>query len=151
MNDFFTQITVMYFTKHPQARADLQSFLLIGIEVQKAQRHGSAVIRHPHHQLPAWPKGDFGVDDVDLELCRFTDMRIGNSADAGFVFVAQRQMNNEICVAAQTQARQLGDQGVTGCGFGFQSTTRIASASTKDPRGSSFTPIAARAGKGCTT
>ena len=109
MDNFLAKITIVNLAKHAQPCADLQGLLLVGIEIEKAQRHPTAIVGDPRHQLSAGTKRDFAINHLNLKLRSLTGARIGNSRDACFIFVTQRQMHDEISIRAQTQPRQLGD------------------------------------------
>ena len=134
------EIALVGLAKNPQARTGLQGLLLARIEVEKAQQHEVPLRRRrfaasplqgarrhlgrpggfpvatgipdASQQLSAWSIGDLAVDDLDFKLRRDARLRVANRRDPGFIFVAQRQMQNEIGIGAQTEPGQPGREGV---------------------------------------
>ncbi len=89
------------------APANFELLQLRGIEVQEAQRQFAAVVAHGDAQLPASPVDDVGRDDLGLDLRFAARHQLGDRRDAGFVLVAQRQVQHEVPVARQPGAREF--------------------------------------------
>jgi len=91
---------------------------------------------------------DIGVGDFAFDQDGLPQRRMGNGIDTGFVLITQWQMQQQVVSGEQAKLVELG----LGCLAGLDgrccdhSVTSMASISTSAPRGSSFTPTAARAG-----
>jgi hypothetical protein len=114
MDDFGPEKAVVDLAEHAQTGAGLQDFLLVGVEVKEAQRNGTTGITHPRNQLAARSVGELAVGDFDLELCGDARHSIGQRGDAGFVLVAQRQVEDKIGVGPEAQPGQPRRQRVAG-------------------------------------
>ena len=93
--------------KQAQPRAGSQRLLLARIEVEEAQHEITGVVAHAGNQLPTRAKRDLAGDDVNFELRRYAGKRIANRRQPRFVLIAQRQVQQQVGVAAQPEARQF--------------------------------------------
>ncbi|EXI74099.1 MAG: hypothetical protein AW07_02237 [Candidatus Accumulibacter sp. SK-11] len=127
--------------------------LLTGVKADEAQGENAATaVGNPDHELTPRRSSDCKVENLALDEQGTPRCRLGNGGDARLVFIAQRQMQDEILRPLQPEPAQP----VADCWRSIDRircrhqppTTMTASASTKAPRGSEATPTAARAGKG---
>ena len=83
-----------------------QCFLLVGVEIEKTRRDRVAAIVHADQQLAPRAESHFAGSDHALDLRHFTRPRIAQLDDAGFIFVAQRDVQGKVHGAHQTQLAQ---------------------------------------------
>src|SRR5690606_27919574 len=91
---------------HPYALAPLDLPLLAGIEIEPAQGQASRAVLDHGHQLAARPELHLAVQDLALDLTRLARAQRADRLDAGFVLVAQRQMDDEVLLALQAEAQE---------------------------------------------
>jgi hypothetical protein len=91
---------------HAHLRAHGQGLLVRGVEVEEAQRAGVAAVVQRHQQLAARAKTDLAVRDRALDLRQLPVARVAQLHDAGFVLVAQRQVQRQVDVARQPELVQ---------------------------------------------
>ncbi len=143
---------VPHFTAAAHPVAGAEGGLLTGIETQEAQHQGGAAVADMSHQLAPGTKLDLGGEHFALHLHGARPGGFGDGGDAGFVLVAQGQMQQQVLPPPQSQAPQLVLQprGLLAPGAGgrglYAPRHITASASTRAPLGSSLIPTAARAG-----
>ena len=168
-----------------QAAADLAAraqtlahghlLLLAGVEIQPAQLQLTAVVGQRGRQLAPGPVQHLGLGDLAFDLCGKARPQRGDRDYAGFILVAQRQVQHEVFGRHQSQiaelalrirqrfagaalgcARALGAAAAAGmeerasvmkCPGGAY-RTRMASTSNCAPLGRLATPMVERAGKG---
>ena len=94
------------FAAHAQPLTDRHASLLGGVEVDEAQQQLAAFVLELDQQLPAPAQVDMAFAHQALALHRLPFMGLGDRRDAGFVFVAQRQVQGEIDVAQQAKLFQ---------------------------------------------
>jgi len=132
---------------HPLAfiRRTLELLLLAAVEVEEAQHEPFGV----HHQLPLRAEFHFHLVHPSLDQHGLAGRCRIRRREAGFVFVAMRQMQREIVLRPQAElGKLLFDRGRW---FFLQPAYRMQSISTSAPRGRLATPIAAREGYGWPT
>ena len=96
----------LHLAAYTQPYAHGQGLLVRGVEAEEAQLAGVGPVVHRHQQLAAPVQRDLAVGDRGLYLHRLALACIGQAGDAGFVLVAQRQMQGQIDVAAQSEFEQ---------------------------------------------
>src|SRR5690606_22282695 len=91
---------------HPYALAPLDLALLAGIEIEPAQGEAARAVLDHGHQLAARPELHFAVQNLALDLSRLARTQRADGLDAGFVLVAQRQMDDEVLLPLQAKAQE---------------------------------------------
>jgi hypothetical protein len=145
------------------APADLELFLLRRVEIEPARDERARRIADARDELAARAQRDFARLDDAFDLGLGAVARGRDRRQPRLVFVAQRQVQDEVLRPVDVELREprrelRADAWPAGRGrstlmrrrqvFVLQPSTRIASASTSAPFGSSLTPTAARAGYG---
>jgi len=125
--------------------------LLAAVKADEAQRENAATrITDSDHELTPRRPSDGEVEYLRLDEHGSPRSRPGDGGNAGLVFVAQRQMQDEILTPLEPDpAEPIAERwrSVDRIRCRHQPPTTItASASTSAPRGSAATPTAARAG-----
>src|SRR5437899_12468752 len=101
---------VAHFTERAHALARGQRLLLAGIEMKKAQDELRVAVRSflkQAHELPAASILDLGIGDGALDLPCLAGCERVQWAQVRMVFVTQRQMQDEILLAPDAEAREL--------------------------------------------
>ena len=89
--------TVFDFAHGADAFAHRHLLLMAGIKMDKAQKqHVARAVADLHDKLLARFEHHFLMQYRPLHLTRYTDRRIFNRHDVGFVFIAQRQVQHQI-------------------------------------------------------
>jgi hypothetical protein len=91
---------------HAHAGPHSQPFLMRRVKAEKTQHGGVTAIVHRHQQLAARPKSHLGMGHRGLDLHGVALARVAQFDDAGFVLVAQRQVQGQIDVAHQAHLAQ---------------------------------------------
>ena len=91
---------------HPDAGTHRQCFLVRGVESKEAQHAGVGTIVQRHQQLAARTERHLGRRDGALNLQRIALARRAQPVDAGFVLVAQRQVQRQVNGAHQPELAQ---------------------------------------------
>ena len=176
MDHFSAKNPSAYFSEGAHRRAALKRFGLAPKEIEEAQHQLARGILDSRDQLAPGPVRDLSRAHGAFHLHGQAGRSARNRGDACLVLVAQRQVQHEIELPVNSDARELllkrrvksRQSGVEGNGaaaaterrfapvpaFYSQRRTlnsqvpseRIASASTSAPRGSAATPTTARAG-----
>ena len=100
---------------HAHHRAFGQGFLVAGVKIEKAQHTGVAAVVHLDLELAPGRQADLAADHPGLDLHHLAIARIGQSAQAGLVLVAQWQVQGQVNVARQPEL----EQGFLGRGLGL--------------------------------
>ena len=95
--------STFHLTPRPNHIAHRQRFLLRGIKTEKAHCAGVRAVVHRHQQLAARAVGDLAFSHHALNLHRIAFSGIAQLGEAGFVLVAQRQVQSEVNIAVQAQ------------------------------------------------
>ena len=103
VHHFARQKTAAQLAAHTHARAHGKGFLVRRVKIEKAQHAAVAAVVHLHAQLPARLESDFAMRHLSFDLHHIAVTRIGQPGDAGFVLVAQRQVQRQIDRARQSQ------------------------------------------------
>src|SRR5690606_32015580 len=107
MDHLAAEQAAAHFAARAQAPSDDQLLLLAGVEIQPAQLQLAGAVAHDRGQLAARPVQDFTAQDLALDLGRQAGPQRGDRHDTGFVFVAQRQVQDAVAGRRQPQAVQL--------------------------------------------
>ncbi|MDT4848092.1 hypothetical protein FQZ97_821750 [compost metagenome] len=94
------------FTTHPHPSAHRQRLLVRGVEAEEAQGAGVRAVVQRHQQLAARAHRDLLVSHRALHLYGLAVAGIAQAHHAGFVFVAQRQVQCQVDVAREPQLVQ---------------------------------------------
>ena len=154
-------------------RARSLAHLLAGVEIQPAQLQLTAVVGQRGRQLAPGPVQHLGLGDLAFDLCGKARPQRGDRDYAGFILVAQRQVQHEVFGRHQSRLRSLRSVSVSGlpapplgcaraaaAAAGMEERasvmkcpggayrTRMASTSNCAPLGRLATPMVERAGKG---
>ena len=73
------------------------------VKIQEAQHAGVAAVIDRDQQLTPRADGYFAVHDLAFKLHHFAVARISQAHDAGFVLVAQRQVQGQVDVAVKPE------------------------------------------------
>src|SRR6185312_1502274 len=95
-----------HFAARTNARPHRQRLLLRWVEAEEAQQAGVGAVIDRHQQLAARAKGNLAGGHCGFDLQRVALACVGQPHDAGFVLVAQRQVQRQVDVAPQTQLEQ---------------------------------------------
>ena len=87
----------------PNHIAHRQRLLLRRVKAEKPQCAGVRAIINSNQQLAAWPVGDLAFGDHTFYLYCVALSGVAQFGEAGFVLVAQRQMQGEVNIAVQPQ------------------------------------------------
>src|SRR5690606_16725888 len=79
---------------------------LAGTEIEPAQGEPARIVLYHGHQLAAGPELHLAVQDLAFYLARLAGPQRCNGLDAGFIFVAQRQMNDEILLVFEPKTQE---------------------------------------------
>ena len=88
---------------HPHLVAYRERLLLRAIEAEETQGAGVGAVVHGHDELAARPVAHFLVGDRGFNLDRGAIAHVDELDDAGFILVAQRQVQSQVDVPAQSQ------------------------------------------------
>ena len=111
MHDLEAEVAGAHVAEHAHALARLQRLLLARIEREEAQHElrargasGSAISAD---ELPPRPVLDLGAHDHALGLHGEARLQARERHEARVVLVAQRQVQDEVCVARDAEPREL--------------------------------------------
>ena len=96
-----------YLAEQAQSLADGHLLDLTAVKIQEAQVEKLIAVLRLYHQLAARTIGDIGVDDLGLNLTRHARKCVAHAGDVRLVFIAHRQMQGEVPVFTQADARQF--------------------------------------------
>ena len=94
-------------THHPHLRTGRQCVFLARIEIEKTHHQPSAAVVDFRDKLTPRTEPDMGLDHGAFDLHGLSGQRVVDGNDAGFIFVAQRQVRDQIGQFADADARQL--------------------------------------------
>ncbi len=152
-----------HFAEHAHAPPRRERLLLARVEVEEAQHElraaaeiVAAVLEHRDELAPRTVL-DLGADDRALGLLLRAGRERGERHEARVILVAQRQVEDQVLLARDAEARKLvGERRAPGFArglfarprqsYGTSPSTRTASTSMRAPRGSPATWYVARAG-----
>ena len=103
MHHFAPQKAAANLAAHPHLSAHAKRFLVRRVKIQEAQHAGIAAIIDRDQQLAPRPDRNFAVHHLAFELHHLAVTRIGQAHDAGFVLVAQGQVQGQVDVAPESQ------------------------------------------------
>ena len=89
---------------HPLANDEL--FLLLGVEVQQAHGEAAGGVLHLSHQLAATAQADLAIGHHAFDLLRHAGAQLGDGRAVGFIFVAQRQVQEQVLRAVDVELGQ---------------------------------------------
>ena len=98
-----TQKAPLHLAPRPDHITHRQRFLLRRVKAEKPKQASVRAIINRHQQLSARAVGHIGFGDNALDLHRVALPRIAQLGEAGFVLVAQRQVQGEVNIAVQPQ------------------------------------------------
>ena len=113
MHDLAPEMTLAHFAEHAHAPSDGQCLLLVRVEMEKTQDElcasacGVGAVLEETHELPPRPVLDVRRDDGTFRLLLAAWSKRSERNNARVILVAQRQMQDEIRVARNAQAREL--------------------------------------------
>ena len=158
MHHLQAEQTASHLAHGSQPAADRELRHLRTVEVQKPQHDAPGSVIDLDLQHASGARDDLVADDLAGHLADISRTDLADSDDAGFILVAQRQMEDEIGFGANAQPGKSGEfghgttrlrgRGRTGAGRpgSTQGSTITASASKAAPRGKLATPTVERAG-----
>ena len=112
VHDLRPEIAFAHVAVDAHARPDRQRLLLVGIEREEPQHQARAriavrTVLEQAYELPPRPVLDIDVDDGALGLQRLADLHPGERHEPRVVLVAQRQVQHEVFLARDAEAREL--------------------------------------------
>ena len=117
MHHLQSEVPVAHFAERAHALARGKRLLLTGIEVKEAQHQLCVAVLQQADELPPAPILNLGVGDGSLDLPRLPGRERRQRTQMRMVFVAQRQMQHEVLLAHDADARELVLERVAGLGF----------------------------------
>jgi len=107
MNHLGPEEALAQLAQQPQPCARGQLFEVTRVKVEEAQLYRILAVAHAAHERTLRPVLDQGLLDLCFDLHRLAGRRIVHTHDLGFIFVAQRQMEDEIELPPHPEAIQL--------------------------------------------